>query len=353
MIELKVQCDCGQRYKFDVQPVNGRMPFPINCPSCGADGTEKANGLIRDSGHVGEILPVAQLASAAAPVAVASPAPAIAPAPSRLRISTSAHAASTAAPPPLAPIAPAASAPRPFPGMPQPATPATASAPGKKPNFWLGLIGGALGVFVGSTIYYLIFKYSGYRIGLIGIGVGFLGGLGAHYLSRKEGSKELAAITAILTVAGIILAQYLVAIGIWHNTVGEIEQNLADGGYSVSVTQAKEIIKAIPTGTDAEIKAYLIKQAVEDGDDAKSVTDQDVKRFRDKELPEYQDLASGKETKEQYFAKNNIDPNELKKVTDEGESTFKGVFLLLLLSKVGLISTIAAAGLAYRMTANA
>lgn len=208
-------------------------------------------------------------------------------------------------------------------------------------------------MFVGSTIYYLIFKYSGYRIGLIGIGVGFLGGLGAHYLSRKEGSKELAAITAILTVAGIILAQYLVAIGIWHNTVGEIEQNLADGGYSVSVTQAKEIIKAIPTGTDAEIKAYLIKQAVEDGDDAKSVTDQDVKRFRDKELPEYQDLASGKETKEQYFAKNNIDPNELKKVTDEGESTFKGVFLLLLLSKVGLISTIAAAGLAYRMTANA
>jgi hypothetical protein len=27
MIELKVHCDCGQRYKFDVEPVNNQMPF--------------------------------------------------------------------------------------------------------------------------------------------------------------------------------------------------------------------------------------------------------------------------------------------------------------------------------------
>ena len=47
MIELKVQCDCGQKYKFDVEPVNGRMPFTVNCPVCGLDGTEKANGLLQ------------------------------------------------------------------------------------------------------------------------------------------------------------------------------------------------------------------------------------------------------------------------------------------------------------------
>jgi hypothetical protein len=43
MLELKIQCDCGQKYKFDVEPVNDRMPFTVKCPVCGADGTAKAD----------------------------------------------------------------------------------------------------------------------------------------------------------------------------------------------------------------------------------------------------------------------------------------------------------------------
>jgi hypothetical protein len=46
MVELKVQCDCGQKYKFDVEPVNGLMPYRVNCPNCGLDGTDKANVLL-------------------------------------------------------------------------------------------------------------------------------------------------------------------------------------------------------------------------------------------------------------------------------------------------------------------
>jgi succinoglycan biosynthesis transport protein ExoP len=47
MIEIKIQCDCGQRYKFDVDPLNGRMPSTVNCPVCGLDGTARANALIQ------------------------------------------------------------------------------------------------------------------------------------------------------------------------------------------------------------------------------------------------------------------------------------------------------------------
>ena len=47
MIELKVQCDCGQKFKFDVEPVNNLMPYAVNCPVCGADGTGKANGVLQ------------------------------------------------------------------------------------------------------------------------------------------------------------------------------------------------------------------------------------------------------------------------------------------------------------------
>ena len=43
---IKVQCLCGAKYSFDVEPVEGRMPFAVNCPVCQADGTELANELI-------------------------------------------------------------------------------------------------------------------------------------------------------------------------------------------------------------------------------------------------------------------------------------------------------------------
>jgi hypothetical protein len=43
MIPIKIQCECGQRYAFDVEPTNGRMPSLISCPTCGADGTTAAN----------------------------------------------------------------------------------------------------------------------------------------------------------------------------------------------------------------------------------------------------------------------------------------------------------------------
>jgi hypothetical protein len=46
MIPIKVQCACGQKYAFDVEPVNGRMPQPVKCPACGADGTAAANEII-------------------------------------------------------------------------------------------------------------------------------------------------------------------------------------------------------------------------------------------------------------------------------------------------------------------
>ena len=43
---IKLNCQCGTRFSFDVEPVNGRMPIRVACPSCGADGTDAANELI-------------------------------------------------------------------------------------------------------------------------------------------------------------------------------------------------------------------------------------------------------------------------------------------------------------------
>jgi outer membrane protein assembly factor BamB len=48
-MNIKVQCPCGAKYSFEVEPVDGRMPFPVNCPTCQADGTEAANQLIAEA----------------------------------------------------------------------------------------------------------------------------------------------------------------------------------------------------------------------------------------------------------------------------------------------------------------
>ena len=46
MIPIKIQCGCGQRYEFEVEPVGGQVPSPVVCPACGADGTAAANEAI-------------------------------------------------------------------------------------------------------------------------------------------------------------------------------------------------------------------------------------------------------------------------------------------------------------------
>jgi len=222
------------------------------------------------------------------------------------------------------------------------------------------LLGGLLGVLVGATIYYVVFRVTGYSIigiqsrlmaTFLALGVGGLAGWGAEFLGRGEGSKELGLITAILVVASVIGAQYFVALNWWHKTTHEFE----DAGFNAVADTAKEVVKAIPTGSDAEIRLYLARESADDGDVVKpaSVSDDDIKEFREKELPEYQSLASGKETKEQYLAKHGVDMKKLKEAEDKVEDTFKSVFLLLLVSKVGIFSLIASAGLAYKLSTNA
>jgi hypothetical protein len=49
MIPIKIQCGCGQRYAFETEPVDGRLPTTVACPVCGTDGTEAANAAISQS----------------------------------------------------------------------------------------------------------------------------------------------------------------------------------------------------------------------------------------------------------------------------------------------------------------
>ena len=104
-MEIKVYCACGAKYKFDVEPVNGRVPTPVNCPVCGVNGTAQANEIIRQTLGITTSAP-----TVAPPSEIAPPPPGIpfvasqtaaAPASGGLRITRLATAAprESAAPP--------------------------------------------------------------------------------------------------------------------------------------------------------------------------------------------------------------------------------------------------------------
>ena len=108
-MKVKVQCPCGTRFEFEVQPVNDRMPVAINCPVCNADATELANEIIRRQSAAPA---VGITAAPVLPPTQAAPAPPP-PAPSsglRIAKSPSAHIAPVPAPAPVTPAETAAAA---------------------------------------------------------------------------------------------------------------------------------------------------------------------------------------------------------------------------------------------------
>jgi hypothetical protein len=46
MIPVKIFCVCGQKYAFEVQPLDDQMPVAVACPVCQRDGTAAANEIL-------------------------------------------------------------------------------------------------------------------------------------------------------------------------------------------------------------------------------------------------------------------------------------------------------------------
>jgi len=176
-MELKVNCGCGQKYKFDVEPVNDLMPFNVNCPSCGMDGTPSANTII------------------AAQHATTPPASGV----SSWRINVPPPSAAIAAAPPVAP-----------PVMAPPPRPAAMSAARALPqkskwehNMALGLTGAAVGAIIGAGLMYSFYVWAQFRMPYMGSAIGALSGLGARVAFRGTDST-LGLFTAIIALCGTL-----------------------------------------------------------------------------------------------------------------------------------------------------
>jgi hypothetical protein len=196
-MELKVVCGCGQKYKFDVEPVNGRMPFAVNCPACNADGTMIANSLISQ-------MPPAP---AAVPIPVMAEAAAAAPAPGGLKINR------PMAPPPVAPpmamhAVSSTAAARPSPSAGKAAMPKymQTNKDTQYNNFLLGIVGACVGavVAVGLMVGFTMFTH--FRFPLLGTVMGAIIGFGARFMYRGTDTTlgAMAAVVAFFAIGGTL-----------------------------------------------------------------------------------------------------------------------------------------------------
>ena len=328
MLELKVQCDCGQKYKFDIEPVEDRMSYTVNCPLCGLDGTAKASILLQ------EIISNQPVSIAPAPAAPPPPPPPISPAAPRLRIGgTSQSSAAPAADAPPPPIAP-----RPLPGGAGGKSRATTPASGG--NFALGVTGAIVGGLVGMLLWYLIYQTTGLRLGILVLGIGALSGYGSKLLGRCH-SQSMGLVTAGCALVFIFGAQYLKARSLWHVDATSIDQ-----AYEEEMTEAKKMITEIPNGTDDEIRQHLIKEAASEGEKptAGQITPEEIKLFRELSWQRMKDLSSGKPSKAEYVA-------ERRKLEGEASDTMIGriIFWVMALGIFNIFYIIAGTGLAYKI----
>lgn len=353
-MEIKIQCSCGTRYKFDVEPVNGRVPTPLACPNCQASWTEHANAMIAQS--LGLPAPTAEPVAVAAPV-VAAPVASIAVAAPKVALRVSGHAAAE-------PAAASAASPGAEPAAPAPAVRHMPYVPTLNPvveqhdmgGFGRGFLGAVGGALLGGIVYYLLFVHTGIRLKLIALGVGVLAGTGARLLG-KDRSKELGAIGALVAVGMIMGAQYLVAWKWFHEGDSGEPTATEKSGYKVQVEEARKVVAAVPNGTDQEIRLYLAKEQADDGEkpDLKSIEPDEIKGFKEVDLSYARKLADGTFTKEEYDKEHTVtmSAEDRQKEKEEGERVFKWVFLAFVMSKFNIICVIGAAGIAYKMIADA
>ena len=210
-MELKLVCGCGQKYVFDVEPVNGRMPMNIACPNCGADGTAAANEVLARSFPVPPPPIPATTAVAAPPAATTPSSPLmtipVPETPTALRISR----------PAPAPVA--RETPGPLSPAPEVAAPAQSAAvapviPGPKAaggyNLGLGIIGAILGAALGAGLMYGFFKLVDARFPLMGTCIGALAGLGARVLAKGAATilGAIAGAVALVSTAGTLYLMF-------------------------------------------------------------------------------------------------------------------------------------------------
>ena len=316
-MEIKIHCDCGQKIKFDVEPLNGRMPWELTCPVCGASGTAKANQAIAQSFGgtppapapiriIPQIISTPGQAPATAPPPIPIPVPmpmatsqpTEAPKP-RLAISRPTEPPLSDAPAPPRPML-AASAFKPTMGV----KPKIENIFGE-PDMKKTILGACIGSLIGVLIWWGMVHFTEMSWGIMAVAVGWFAGFSARWIGRSEG-QQMGIVTALIALAAIISFQAWQASKEFTTSDKDIDAEYAD-----QLKDAKKVMDAVPNGTDEEIKSYIISDARKLGVEINpaEISADDIKSTREDEWQPAKDLVS--KTKEQFRKEYRDDEKEM------------------------------------------
>lgn len=326
MIPIKILCHCGTKYAFEAEPVNGRLPAPIACPKCGADGTPAANESIR-----------LQLAAAGAPAVAPEPAtpPLVPKPPSGVRLRVAGAHAAVQEPSAAGPVEGA---------VVETASPANFRPPakGKKKKRelaygeanmqWasMGAIGAGL---VAMTLWWASIHYLEFRWGILAWIVGGIVGVGGR-LAGGGSSQKLGLLCGACALAAIVGGQFIDA----RIQLNSWVQETIDEAYAGELATAQ---KAVKVGTDEQIREHLAAEYSIESDRTKpeAITAAEIAKFKE-EQKRYRDIVDGKITKEEYT-------KDIEAVSNSGAANF--VLLLYSIGFKGIIFLILGVGTAYKL----
>lgn len=156
--------------------------------------------------------------------------------------------------------------------------------------FVRGVVGAIGGGLVGMFGWYFMIVMTHTEFSYFAILVGAVTGGGARMLAR-QGSSLQGIVCAICALFAIIIGQYFALVSIVDKEV----EYLVGKEYKKEMKWAKSAVEA----TNATDVVYFL--SVRDDIKQENVSEQDIKKFNEVELPEYRDLVNGKPSKEEYI----------------------------------------------------
>lgn len=320
LLALKLVCPCEAKFKFDLEPAGGKVAEPIHCPVCQQDNTAAANELLA-SLLAGVNVPLSAVEKtgqtifmekpAAAPAATppsTAPAtqtartgslPAKPPAPSAARTTDSPPARRPEQKPAAATKEPAAKTGKPVgkPARESKAVPRKepAARPARKPgaaNPVMAAVGAAIGGVLSAVLWYFLVVGTGSAMPWLAlIAGGVIGGLAR--LMGRAASDNAAAAAALVCLVVTIATMGLAA----KRALGAKFEHLASAAYDAERSAAMLVANAT---NDLAIKMVISRNSADPEPNAANVTDAEVERYKQTELPRMVALANGKPTRDQY-----------------------------------------------------
>ncbi len=209
-----------------------------------------------------------------------------------------------------------------------------------EPNMGKSILGAVIGSAIMTGIWFALWKATnGAQWGVMAIGVGWMAGFFARLIGRSEGGKMGAAVV-LVALTFIFTFQFYRAYEDGKRDSSTIFKDVHKE-IDKEVARAKEIVKAVPTGSESEIRAYL---AGKDGnpDTPEAIAPEAVKEFKEETLVEARDLADEKTAKELKQTFKNIE-----KAANESVAS-RVLFWIRALGVLSIFSIIGGAVAAYR-----